>query len=77
MSRLTVRLPESLHRQLAAQADREGTSLNQFIVYCLTKAATASDVERQREVFGGLLHQFQESEAEEALRDLLESREPA
>jgi predicted HicB family RNase H-like nuclease len=28
MSRLTVRLPESLHEQLSRQADREGVSLS-------------------------------------------------
>jgi hypothetical protein len=37
MSRLTLRLPETLHRQLKAQARREGVSLNQYIVYALTR----------------------------------------
>jgi len=37
MSRLTLRLPETLHRQLKAQAKREGVSLNQYIVYALTR----------------------------------------
>ena len=36
MSRLTLRLPETLHRQLEAQARREGVSLNQYIVYALS-----------------------------------------
>lgn len=40
MSRLTLRLPETLHRQLEAQAKREGVSLNQFIVYALTRQLT-------------------------------------
>lgn len=40
MSRLTLRLPESLHRQLEALASREQTSLNQFIVYALTRQVT-------------------------------------
>ena len=39
MSRLTLRLPETLHRQLKAQAKREGVSLNQYIVYALTQQA--------------------------------------
>jgi hypothetical protein len=47
MSRLTLRLPESLHRQLEVQAKREGTSLNQYIVYALTRqVASGYTVER-------------------------------
>jgi hypothetical protein len=42
MSRLTVRLPETLHNQLAAQAKREGVSLNQYVVYALTRQLTQS-----------------------------------
>ena len=42
MSRLTVRLPETLHHQLAAQAKREGVSLNQYVVYALTRQLTQS-----------------------------------
>jgi predicted HicB family RNase H-like nuclease len=42
MSRLTLRLPETLHRQLATQAQREGVSLNQYIVYALTRQLTQS-----------------------------------
>ena len=37
MSRLTLRLPETLHQQLAQVAEREGVSLNQYIVYALTR----------------------------------------
>src|SRR5262245_25081084 len=40
MSRLTVRLPETLHHQLAGQAKREGVSLNQYVVYALTRQLT-------------------------------------
>lgn len=40
MSRLTVRLPDTLHDQLTVLADREGISLNQYIVYALTRQAT-------------------------------------
>jgi len=40
MGRLTVRLPETLHRQLETQARQEGVSLNQYIVYLLTRQAT-------------------------------------
>lgn len=40
MSRLTLRLPGTLHEQLAIMAHREGTSLNQYIVYALTRQVT-------------------------------------
>jgi acetylornithine deacetylase/succinyl-diaminopimelate desuccinylase-like protein len=37
MSRLTLRLPETLHQQLIHLAEGEGVSLNQYIVYALTR----------------------------------------
>lgn len=35
--RLMVRVPQSLHRELALRAEKEGTSLNQLIVSLLAK----------------------------------------
>lgn len=40
MSRLTLRLPDSLHRRLEALAQEEDVSLNQYIVYSLTRRVT-------------------------------------
>jgi hypothetical protein len=40
MSRLTLRLPETLHRQLEELAQGEEISLNQYIVYALTRQVT-------------------------------------
>lgn len=37
MVRLTLRLPETLHNQLATLAGAEAVSLNQYIVYALTR----------------------------------------
>lgn len=57
MSRLTLRLPESLHRQLEAQAKNENVSLNQYLVYALTRYTSVSpflmshsehDIQQQR-----------------------------
>lgn len=46
MSRLTLRLPETLHQQLVNLAQEEGISLNQYIVYALTRqVSTAYKVE--------------------------------
>ena len=74
MSRLTLRLPESLHRQLTSQARDEGVSLNHFIVYLLTRVATVTDLESQRSKFEELRSRFPEDEAEEALLELLAAR---
>jgi uncharacterized protein (DUF1778 family) len=57
MSRLTVRLPETLHQQLAQVAAAEGISLNQYIVYALTRQTafpTAQEIERQQASFQAL-----------------------
>jgi hypothetical protein len=40
MSRLTLRLPDSLHQQLEQMAENEQISLNQYIVYALTRQLT-------------------------------------
>ena len=42
MSRVTLQLPETLHRHLATEAHREGVSLHQYIVYLLTRQLTQS-----------------------------------
>ncbi|MDJ0680058.1 MAG: YlcI/YnfO family protein [Xenococcaceae cyanobacterium MO_167.B52] len=42
MSRLTLRLPETLHQQLINLAEGEGVSLNQYIVYALTRQVSSS-----------------------------------
>lgn len=76
MARLTVRLPDSLHETLARRAEAEGVSMNQFLVYALTQVAALDLVHEQRARFEGLRSRFSEKEAEEALAELLESREP-
>jgi predicted HicB family RNase H-like nuclease len=47
MSRLTLRLPETLHRQLETLAKREQTSLNQYIVYALTRQTAEAYIVRE------------------------------
>ncbi len=70
MSRLTLRLPETLHQQLANLAQGEGISLNQYIVYALTKQVTSAytvkvaskeDIEKQQHNFNNLVAQFRAS----------------
>ena len=42
MSRLTLRLPDTLHQQLIHLAESEGVSLNQYIVYSLTRQSSTN-----------------------------------
>jgi HicB family len=74
MIRLTLRLPESLHRTLADQAQREGVSLNHYIVFSLTRAVTVADLAAQQRAFERLSHRFPAEDAEAALGELLAAR---
>lgn len=77
MARLTLRLPETLHRELNEQAEREGVSLNQFIVFSLTRATAVTSAEDQRRAFEALVSRFPADEAEDALNQVLAERSPA
>ncbi|MFB3882394.1 MAG: type II toxin-antitoxin system HicB family antitoxin [Armatimonadota bacterium] len=50
-----LRLPRSLHRELAERAEQEGTSLNQMVVAMLSRAAGATGSSRgtQRRIVRG------------------------
>lgn len=56
MSRLTVRLPNMLHAQLDALARGEGVSLNQYIVYALTRQATLDQAHHDTRSAAGHAH---------------------
>jgi len=43
---LRLRLPKSLHQKLALEAQDEGTSLNQYIVYLLSEGSTIRKVSK-------------------------------
>jgi hypothetical protein len=47
MSRLTLRLPDTLHQQLIDLAESEGVSLNQYIVYALTRQSSINYITQQ------------------------------
>ncbi len=78
MSRLTLRLPDTLHRQLKAAARKENVSLNQFIVYALTRQmaayemeeASAEEVQRQEESFRWLVAHLRKGAPEDIQRAL-------
>lgn len=75
MSQLTLDLPESLRAELERQAEREGVSLQHYIVYSLTRFVTAADVVAQRAAFEEMVTRYPQDQAETALRDLLASRQ--
>ncbi len=47
MARVTLRLPEDLHRRLRAASERSGASLNQLIIAALSDALARDAVEEQ------------------------------
>ncbi len=84
MSRLTLRLPETLHRQLETLAQRERTSLNQYIVYALTRQVTLAYtiqpiseevVAQQRAAFAALQNSLGQASSEEVERVMVEREE--
>jgi uncharacterized protein (DUF1778 family) len=83
MSRLTLRLPETLHQQLVHLAEGEGVSLNQYIVYALTRQATSAysvqaipelAVTQEREAFNALLDRLGQASPTE-IESILADRE--
>lgn len=74
MARMTLRLPNTLHDDIARRADAEGVSVNQFVVYALSRELALQSVEEQRARFDALRTRFPKGEAEEGLRRLLSER---
>ena len=84
MSRLTVRLPDTLHHQLANIAKSEGVSLNQYIVYLLTRQITLaytvqpipdSAISQQKKAFTALLQSLGQASFEQ-IKAVMDEREP-
>lgn len=89
MSRLTLRLPDSLHQQLERMAERERVSLNQYIVYALTRQLTMQDtlaytvqpvpetvIAEERAAYQALRQALGRASWQE-IRQALDAREPA
>ncbi|PZO42848.1 MAG: toxin-antitoxin system HicB family antitoxin [Shackletoniella antarctica] len=83
MSRLTLQLPETLHQQLAHLAEGEGVSLNQYIVYALTRQAALAhalqvvpeaEVKQQQQAFQLLIKQLGQASSAE-IESVLATRE--
>jgi hypothetical protein len=85
MSRVTLQLPETLHHQLASQAQREGVSLQQYILYALTRqlahtyavhVVSEEGVAQQQAQFAALLEDLG-SATPAALTAAFAAREPS
>jgi hypothetical protein len=85
MRRFTLRLPTTLHHELESRARQEGVSLNQYIVYALTRQVASSytihrlpeeSVKQQRVRFEELLKHLGKSSATKT-EAFLEEREVA
>jgi hypothetical protein len=83
MSRLTLRLPETLHHKLANIAKSEGVSLNQYIVYALScqihnsytiDSLSEKEIEQQKTAFNQLIKDLGNLEDDE-IRTILNQRE--
>jgi hypothetical protein len=85
VSRVTLQLPATLHRHLASQAQREGVSLQQYIVYALTRqlgqsytvhVVSEEAVAQQQTQFAVLLAEIGQADPA-ALTTALAAREPS
>jgi hypothetical protein len=84
MSRLTLRLPETLHQQLIHLADGEGVSLNQYIVYALTRQVVLTDSfqvisgeeAKQQQAFKALIQKLGQASSLTEVESILAEREP-
>ncbi len=74
MARLTLRVPDSLHASLAERARQEGVSMNQYLVFALSRIATADDIASQQARFNEMLACYPKVEAEVALQTVLQDR---
>ncbi|MFN2247691.1 MAG: YlcI/YnfO family protein [Candidatus Promineifilaceae bacterium] len=85
MGRFTLRLPETLHDELKSRARQEGVSLNQYIVYALTRQVASTytiqllpeaRISEQKASYGKLLDSLGAASLE-TTREFLAERETA
>ena len=81
MSKLVIQLPATLQRQLEQLAEGEGVSLNQYIIYALTrqitlayqvKALSQEEISQQEQSFQALLQDMGKASLEEIEAVLLQ-----
>jgi len=84
MSQLTLNLPETLHQQLINLAASEGVSLNQYIIYSLTRqvsigysinSVTKEEINTQKESFSALLQELGQEAQQHEIDSILAERD--
>lgn len=73
--KISLRIPKSLHRELAEDAAREGVSLNQYAVYRLTRSGPIPNAETLQAIYEaehdiGLSKRY--TDVAEMMQDILE-----
>jgi len=48
--KFTLRLPKTLHKELTLQAEEEGVSLNQYLLYLITKGLNKEEISAKYEL---------------------------
>ncbi len=83
MSQFTLRLPETLHQQLIHLAEGEGVSLDQYILYALTRqvalaysiqANSEPSINQQKQAFKTLLQELGQTDSTD-INSILAERE--
>lgn len=60
--RIALRLPKTLHQQVVQQAEMEGVSINQYLVYAISeKVARTSAITGLRQLFSDHMKQFSDT----------------
>lgn len=78
MSALTVRLPDSLHEKVRELAEKEGISMNQFVMLAVSEKITRLDAEAQfahldaLQQFGKAVAEKENKEPDELMKELLD-----
>lgn len=78
MGALTVRLPDSLHEKVRDLAEREGISMNQFVMLAVSEKITRLEAEAQfahldaLERFGKAVAKEEGKAPDELMKDLLD-----
>jgi hypothetical protein len=75
MSEVHLQLPETLYQQLVERARREGMALQELIVQVLARTVPVPGLAEQKAAFAEMISRYPQDQAEQALLDLLASRE--
>ncbi len=76
MATLTVDIPDNLRATIAEKAKSEGVSMNEYLLFALSRIVAADEISDQKARYERLTKRYSQEEAEAALKNVLESRSP-